>query len=251
MNGAPVLSVRGLRYAYPDGTEALAGVSFDVGVGERVALLGPNGAGKTTLGLHLIGLLESDGGSVSVSGLRLSQDTAWEIRRKVGLVFQDPDDQLFMTTVGQDVAFGPANYGVAGEALLAKVDEALDVVGMAHVADRAPHHLSVGERRRVALATVLAMSPELLVLDEPSANLDPEAREHLAEVLRGLGTSLLMVTHDLPYALEVCDRALVMNAGRIVADGPITAILGDPHLLAANRLRLPRGYDPAAARRSA
>jgi cobalt/nickel transport system ATP-binding protein len=242
------LEVRSLRYSYPDGTEALSGVSLSVEAGERVALIGPNGAGKTTLVLHLIGLLERDGGEVTVGGIALSKETAREVRRRVGVVFQDPDDQLFMTTVRQDVEFGPANHGVTGAELGDRVASALEAVGLAHAADRAPHHLSVGERRRAAIATVLAMEPEVVVLDEPSANLDPEGRESLAELLSGLGQTILMITHDLPYAAEVCDRALVMNAGRIVADGPIDRVLSDENLLAANRLRLPKGFGPPVTR---
>jgi len=243
------IEVCGLRYTYPDGTEALSGITLRVRPGERVALLGPNGAGKTTLVLHLNGLLEGDGGSVEIAGVPIAKNTVREIRRLVGVVFQDPDDQLFMATVRQDVAFGPANYGLKGHDLEHRVEDALEVVGMRGAADRAPHHLSVGERRRVALATVLAMEPDVLVLDEPSANLDPEGRERLAGTLRGLDQTIVMVTHDLPYALEVCDRALIMNAGRIVADGPIERILADRALLVANRLSLPKGFDPALARR--
>jgi len=244
-----MISIHGLRYSYPDGTEALSGVTVEIEAGERVALLGPNGAGKTTLVLHLNGLLEGDGGEVIIGGLALTKESMREIRRRVGVVFQDPDDQLFMTTVWQDVAFGPANYGVKGPELGERVRLALEAVGMEEAADRAPHHLSVGERRRVALATVLAMDPEVLVLDEPSANLDPEGRERFAQTLAGFDHTIVMVTHDLPYALEVCDRALVMNAGRIVADGPIGAIVGDSALLATNHLRLPQGFDPALVHR--
>lgn len=214
-----------------------------------MALLGPNGAGKTTLVLHLNGILKGDGGEVVVGGLALGKSTVREVRRRVGVVFQDPDDQLFMTTVRQDVAFGPANYGVGGDELDERVEWALDAVGMGIAKDRAPHHLSVGERRRVALATVLSMEPEILVLDEPSASLDPEGRETLVDTLRDLDQTILLVTHDLPYALEVCDRALIMNGGRIVSDGDIFSILADTRLLAENRLRLPKGFDPALARR--
>ncbi len=181
----PVLDVRGLAYAYPDGHQALFGVDLHVHRGERVALLGPNGAGKTTLVLHLNGILAAGAGSVSVSGLPVTKPNVQEIRRRVGIVFQDPDDQLFMPTVRDDVAFGPANLGLRGEALERRVREALDQVGMVDFADRPPHHLSFGQRRRVAVATVLAMEPEILVLDEPSSNLDPASRRELAEILRG------------------------------------------------------------------
>ena len=180
----PTLDVRGLAYAYPDGHQALFGVDLHVHPGERVALLGPNGAGKTTLVLHLNGILTAGAGSVSVSGLPVVKENLQEIRRRVGVVFQDPDDQLFLGTVRQDVAFGPANLGLKGEALERRVMDALDQVGMADFAGRPPHHLSFGQRRRVAVATVLAMEPEILVLDEPSSNLDPASRRELAEILR-------------------------------------------------------------------
>jgi cobalt/nickel transport system ATP-binding protein len=199
----PVLDVRGLAYAYPDGHQALFGVTLQVRAGERVALLGPNGAGKTTLVLHLNGILQPGAGTVEVSGLAVGKSTLSEIRRRVGIVFQDPDDQLFMPRVREDVAFGPANLGLRGAALEQRIMAALDMVGMADYADRPPHHLSFGQRRRVAVATVLAMRPEILVLDEPSSNLDPASRREFADILRRLDVTVLMVTHDLPYALEL------------------------------------------------
>lgn len=238
----PALSVRGVHFSYPDGHPALNGVDLTVAAGERVALLGPNGAGKTTLVLHLNGILTPEQGTVAVSGLAAAKDNLLEIRRRVGIVFQDPDDQLFMPTVRDDVAFGPANLGLRGDELGARVTEALDAVGMGAHADRAPHHLSFGQRRRVAVATVLAMRPDILVLDEPSSNLDPASRRELADVLRSLPITLLMVTHDLPYAWELCERSVVMSQGRIVADGATSALLADSDLLAANRLEMPPGY---------
>lgn len=240
----PVLDVRGLAFAYPDGHQALYGVDLHVHRGERVALLGPNGAGKTTLVLHLNGILTGGAGSVSVSGLRVEKQNLKEIRRRVGIVFQDPDDQLFLGSVRQDVAFGPANLGLKGAALDQRVMTALDQVGMADFADRPPHHLSFGQRRRVAVATVLAMEPEILVLDEPSSNLDPASRRELADILRGLDVTLMMVTHDLPYALELCPRALVLSDGVVVADGRTFDVLTDAPLMAAHRLELPWGFDP-------
>ena len=240
----PTLDVRGLAYAYPDGHQALYGVDLHVHQGERVALLGPNGAGKTTLVLHLNGILTAGVGKVAVSGLPVEKSNLQEIRRRVGIVFQDPDDQLFLGTVRQDVAFGPANLGLRGDALERRVMESLDRVGMADFADRPPHHLSFGQRRRVAVATVLAMEPEILVLDEPSSNLDPARRRELAEIVTGLDITTLMVTHDLPYALQLCSRSLIMNGGTITADGPTADLLADTDLLAANRLELPYGFDP-------
>jgi cobalt/nickel transport system ATP-binding protein len=243
----PALEVRDLAFAYPDGTQALFGVDVCIARGERVALLGPNGAGKTTLALHLNGVHATQAGSVRVGGLPVVKEHLREVRRRVGIVFQDPDDQLFMPSVRDDVAFGPANLGLAGEDLERRVVEALSAVGMEAFADRAPHHLSFGQRRRVAVATVLAMEPQILVLDEPSSNLDPAGRRELADILRSLDITMLMVTHDLPYALELCPRALVMNGGRIVADGPTGELLADEAMMAANRLELPFGFFPALA----
>ncbi|MFZ2178105.1 MAG: ABC transporter ATP-binding protein [Rhodococcus sp. (in: high G+C Gram-positive bacteria)] len=235
-----------VSFTYPDGRQALSRIDLDVQSGERVAVLGPNGAGKTTLMLHLNGILAATDGSVTVGGLELTRgagrDTLREVRRRVGIVFQDPDDQLFMPTVAQDVAFGPANFGVTGAALEERVREALGAVDMAAHAERNPAHLSVGQRRRVALATVLACTPDVLVLDEPSSNLDPVARRELAEVLTGIDTTLLLVTHDLPYAAQLCTRAVILDGGHIVADGPIRELLGDTDLLAAHRLELPWGF---------
>ena len=245
---APVLDVRGLAYAYPDGHQALYGVDLHVHRGERVALLGPNGAGKTTLVLHLNGILTAGAGSVAVSGLPVAKRNLAEVRRRVGVVFQDPDDQLFMGTVHDDVAFGPANLGVTGVALERRVREALDKVGMADFVDRPPHHLSFGQRRRVAVATVLAMEPEILVLDEPSSNLDPASRRELAEILAGLDVTVLMVTHDLPYALQLCSRSVILSDGVIVADGTTYDLLTDDALMAAHRLELPFGFDPRTLR---
>ena len=238
----PVLDLRGVAYAYPGGQQALFGVDLHVHRGERVALLGPNGAGKTTLVLHLNGILTPGAGTVTVSGLPVADDALLEIRRRVGIVFQYPDDQLFMPTVRDDVAFGPANLGLRGAELDARVAEALDLVGVGDLADRAPHHLSFGQRRRVAIATVLAMRPEILVLDEPSSNLDPASRRELAAILRSLDVTVLMVTHDLPYAVELCERSVVLSEGTVVADGPTRVVLGDADLMARHRLELPVGF---------
>lgn len=241
---AGTLVVRGVRYTYPDGQPALSGVDLTVAAGERVALLGPNGAGKTTLALHLNGILAGEG-TVTVGGLAVNPaDRAGlaEIRRRVGIVFQDPDDQLFLPTVAEDVAFGPANLGLRGAALRERVEAALAAVGMTEHRHRAPHHLSYGQKRRVAVAGVLAMQPELLVLDEPSSNLDPAARRELAEIVARLPVTVLMVTHDLPYAYQLCPRSVILDAGRIVADGPTADLLRDAELLARHRLELPYGF---------
>jgi cobalt/nickel transport system ATP-binding protein len=238
----PALDMRDLTYVYPDGNQALFGIDLRVEPGERVALLGPNGAGKTTLALHTNGILEPTSGGVRVGGRPVSKPFLREVRRRVGIVFQDPDDQLFMANSRDDVAFGPANFGVRGTELEDRVQAALHAVGMADYADRAPHHLSFGQRRRIALATVLVSDPEILVLDEPSSNLDPASRRELADILCGLDVTVLLVTHDLPYAYELCARAVIMDEGRIVADGDTASLLSDTELLARHRLELPRGF---------
>ena len=243
---APALDIRRLAYVYPDGRQALFGVDLRIEPGERVALLGPNGAGKTTLALHCNGILEPTTGAVRVGGLPVVKEHFKQVRRRVGIVFQDPDDQLFMATAHDDVAFGPANFGVRGSELDDRVHAALHAVGMEDFGDRAPHHLSFGQRRRVALATVLVSEPEILVLDEPSSNLDPASRRELADILLRLDVTLLLVTHDLPYAYELCARAVVMDDGLIVADGPTEALLGNAAFLAAHRLELPRGFHVGA-----
>ncbi len=242
----PVIELRAVHHVYPDGHRALDGVDLHIHPGERVALLGPNGAGKTTLVLHLNGILVPTSGSVAVSGLPVAREHLLEVRRRVGIVFQDPDDQLFMTTVAQDVAFGPRNLGLPAAEVETRVHEALTAVGMLDVADRPPHHLSFGQKRRVAVATVLAMRPEILVLDEPSSNLDPASRRELAEIVDGLDITVLMVTHDLPYALQLCERSVVLSEGRVVADAATREVLSDGELMAAHRLELPYGFDPGS-----
>ncbi len=237
------IHARGLRYRYPNGVLGLDRLDLHLAHGERVAVLGPNGAGKTTLMLHLNGLLRGEG-ELEVAGLQVDDDLR-ELRAAVGLVFQDPDDQLFMPTVAEDVAFGPLNLGLDRDAVRERVDRALAAVRMTGVADRAPHQLSLGQRRRVAIATVLAMRPRLLVLDEPSANLDPRARRELLEILDGIDRTLLVVTPDLPFAAQLCERAVLLSGGRIVADGPCADVLADEALLAAHDLELPAGFDLA------
>lgn len=236
------VTVTGLEFAYPDGRVALKGVDLAVEAGERVAVLGPNGAGKTTLALHLNGIHQPVSGSVSIGGLEVGDENLAEIRKRVGLVFQDSNDQLFMPNVGEDVAFGPANLGLRGEELSRRVDHALEVVGGEELAARPSHHLSGGERRRAALATVLAMEPEVLVFDEPSSDLDGAGRREFVAALSPLPLTLIVITHDLPLALELCPRSVIMRDGRIVADGTTRNLLGDAGLLAENRLELPFGF---------
>ena len=245
MTVAPSLLIEDLAFAYPDGNQALFGVNLRVERGEFVAILGPNGAGKTTLVMHMNGIHPAEHGSVSVAGEVIDtkdKDLLRRIRGKVGVVFQDPDDQLFMPTVGEDVAFGPYNMGLRGAELDAAVDQALALVHMSEFKDRPPHHLSFGQRRRVAVATVLAMKPEILVLDEPSSNLDPASRRELANILRDLKITTLMVTHDIPYAYELCERSIILSGGIVVADGDTKTILSDSKLLSENRLELPVGF---------
>lgn len=234
--------IRGLEFAYPDGRVALQGVDLAIDAGERVAVLGPNGAGKTTLALHLNGILQPSGGSLTIGGTPVVEESYSEIRRRVGLVFQDSNDQLFMPTVREDVAFGPANLGLSGDELESTVEEALAVVAGEEFAHRPPHHLSGGEKRRAALATVLAMEPDVLAFDEPSSGLDPAGRRELLSTLTGLPMTQLVITHDLPFALELCPRSVIMNEGRVVAYGSTSDLLRDDALLEANRLELPYGF---------
>lgn len=238
----PAVEVSGLEFRYPDGRQALNGVDLVVDPGERLAILGPNGAGKTTLALHLNGILRGQAGSVRIGSLELDDTTVAEIRRRVGLVFQDPNDQLFMPTVREDVAFGPANLGLSGKQLDQRVAEALDAVGAGDLADRVPHHLSGGEKRLAAIATTLAMRPEVVVLDEPGAGLDPAGRRELIHTLERLEMTQLVITHDLPLALELCPRAVVMSSGRIAADLPTIDLLRDEDLLRRFRLEVPYGF---------
>jgi cobalt/nickel transport system ATP-binding protein len=237
------IRIQGVEFAYPDGTKALKGVDLVIGAGERVAILGPNGGGKTTLALHLNGILEPHAGSIAVGDLPVVEANYPEIRRMVGLVFQDANDQLFMPSVREDVAFGPANLGLSGEDLAKRVDSALDVVDGTAFADRPPHHLSGGEKRRAALATVLAMEPDVLVFDEPTSGLDPAGRRELMVTLAHLPMTQIIITHDLPLALELCPRSVIVNHGRVVADAPTRELLADVDLLAANRLEPPYGFN--------
>jgi cobalt/nickel transport system ATP-binding protein len=242
---APSLEVKELAFAYPDGHQALFGINLKIAPGERVALLGPNGAGKTTFVMHLNGLHAAQHGEVIIDGEVIdteAKESLRAIRGKVGIVFQDPDDQLFMPTVFDDIAFGPQNLGFSGKELEDKVLAALDLVGMSEFKDRPPHHLSFGQRRRVAVATVLAMNPSMLVLDEPSSNLDPASRRELAEILISLPITMIMVTHDLPFAYELCERSVILAGGEIVADGKTEEILRDSELLKKYRLELPKGF---------
>jgi cobalt/nickel transport system ATP-binding protein len=233
-----VLQVRDLHFSYPDGHSALHGVSLKLCEGDKVALVGPNGAGKSTLMLHLNGILDGRG-EIDLGGLRLSRDNLPVIRSMVGLVFQNPDDQLFSPTVFEDVAFGPLHMGLPEDEVRARVDSALEAVRMASYKDRLSHHLSVGEKKRIAIATVLSMKPSLLVLDEPSAGLDPRARRTLINLLRELPITMLVSTHDMRLVQELFPRTIVMDEGRVVADGLTMEILEDEQLLNAHGLEKP------------
>ncbi len=234
-----IVEVRELMYAYPDGTEALRGVSFRIGHGSSVALVGANGAGKSTLLLHLNGYLPTTRGEVLIGDTAVTRETAVLARRAVGMVFQDPDDQLFMPTVAEDVAFGPLNAGLPPEQVERRVATALERVGMTHVRERPPYRLSAGEKRAVAIATVLAMSPDILVMDEPSANLDPRARRRLIELLLSFEHTRIIATHDLEMVVEVCSRVIVLDGGKVVADGPARDLLNDEALMLAHGLERP------------
>jgi cobalt/nickel transport system ATP-binding protein len=232
------LQVRDLHFSYHDGMAALRGLSFQICEGDKVALVGPNGAGKSTLMLHLNGILHGQG-KVNVGGKRLTRENLPAIRSMVGLVFQNPDDQLFSPTVFEDVAFGPLHMGLPMKEVEARVNSALEAVKMTGFRDRLSHHLSVGEKKRIAIATVLSMDPQILVLDEPSAGLDPRARRTLINLLRELPITMLVSTHDMRLVQELFPRTIVMDEGMVVADGRTKDILEDEVLLTAHGLEKP------------
>ncbi len=228
-----------LNYTYPDGTRALEGIDLDVRPGERIAVVGPSGAGKSTLLLHLNGVLTGTG-SVRIMGLNLEQSSLRQIRRQVGLLFQDPNDQLFCPTVFEDIAFGPLNLSVPPDELPRRVEQALNDSGLDYsIRSRSSHHLSLGERRRVSLAAVLAMQPAILGMDEPTSNLDPRNRRHLIEVISGLEATLIIATHDLELVLDVCSRTVLMDRGKIWADGETRPMLSNADLMEQHGLEVP------------
>ncbi|HLA06284.1 MAG TPA: ABC transporter ATP-binding protein [Anaerolineales bacterium] len=233
-----IVKVSDLHYSYPDGHAALRGVSFHLTEGDKVALVGPNGAGKSTLMLQLNGILEGSG-EVLIGNMRLTRDNLPVIRAMVGLVFQNPDDQLFSPTVFEDVAFGPLHMGLPEAEVFTRVDSALEAVRMTTYRDRLSHHLSVGEKKRIAIATVLSMNPSILILDEPSAGLDPRARRTLINLLRELPITMLVSTHDMRLVQELFPRTIVMDEGLIVADGKTKEILADEKFLTEHGLEKP------------
>jgi cobalt/nickel transport system ATP-binding protein len=228
-----------LNYAYPDGTKALEGIDLDIAQGDRVAIVGPSGAGKSTLLLHLNGVLEGTG-LVRIMGLSLDSSNLKQIRRHVGLLFQDPNDQLFCPTVFEDVAFGPLNLSVPTDEIPRRVEKALADAGLDYsMRSRSSHHLSLGERRRVSLAAVLAMEPAILGMDEPTSNLDPRNRRHLISVVSGLNATLIIATHDLELVLDVCSRTVLMDHGKIWADGETKSLLANAQLMETHGLEVP------------
>ncbi len=234
-----IVEVRDLKFNYPDLTPALRGISFKIHHGESVAIVGANGAGKSTLLLHLNGYLTPTEGLVRIGDFQLTKDTVQEIRRTVGMVFQDPDDQLFMSTVFDDVAFGPLNLGLTPDEVTSRVGKALETVGVSQLSNRPPHRLSSGQKRRVAIASVLSMSPDILVMDEPSTGLDPQARTQLIGLLKTFKHTKIIATHDLDMVADLCERTIVMHNGQVSADGPTMEIFADEELLAASCLEKP------------
>jgi cobalt/nickel transport system ATP-binding protein len=234
-----IVEVQDLKFSYPDKTPALKGITFRIEHGESVAIVGANGAGKSTLLLHLNGYLTPVSGKVRIGDYPLTKETVQEVRRTVGMIFQDPDDQLFMSTVFDDVAFGPLNLGLPTEEVNNRVQNALETVEVFHLKDRPSYRLSAGQKRRVAIASVLSMSPDILVMDEPSAGLDPKARKKLIGLLKGFKHSKIIATHDLDMVLDLCERTIVIRNGLIKADGPTHEIFQDDVLLSDSHLEKP------------
>lgn len=234
-----IVEVRDLKYVYPDGTMGVNDVSLRITHGESVAVIGPNGAGKSTLLLHLNGFLPPSSGSVRVGDIPLTKETIREVRRTVGMVFQDPDDQLFMPTIHDDIAFGPYNLGLPKEEVEKRVEGALSRMGIMHLKDKPPYRLSAGEKRRAAIATVLSMMPDILVLDEPTTGLDPFARRQLISILREFTHTKIIATHDLDLVADTCERTIVLHDGSVRADGPTPEIFRNEALLAECRLEKP------------
>jgi cobalt/nickel transport system ATP-binding protein len=234
-----IVDLKNVHFRYPDGTDALNGITFRIVHGEAVGIAGANGMGKTTLLLNLIGHLMPSKGEISIGEVTLNKTTKQEIRRKVGMVFQRTDDQLFMPTVYEDVAFGPVNLGLSLEKVDEHVKHALEMVGCLHLSNRPPHRLSEGQKRAVAIATVMAMDPDILVMDEPASNLDPKSRRQLINLLKGFKHTKIIASHDLDLILDVCDRCMIIKQGKVIADGPAEEILLNEPLLKENSLELP------------
>ena len=238
------ITIKNLSYSYPDGTQALTDINLEIKANERVALIGANGSGKSTLQLHLNGIILPQEGKIIVGELLVNTENLREIRNFVGLVFQNPDNQLFMPTVWEDVAFGPMNLGLRDQALSERVCKAMAAVNIDpnHYGKRSTENLSGGEKKRIAIAGVLAMQPQVLVFDEPSAQLDPRSRRQLIELLQSLPLTQLIATHDLDMALELCDRTIILSQGQIVFDGSTEQAMSDPEFLTKHALESPLSY---------
>jgi len=234
-----VIDFNDVHFSYPDGTNALQGVSFRITHGESVGLVGANGAGKSTLISHMNGYLMPSSGVITIGDRQLDKSSLNETRKSVGVVFQNPDDQLFMPTVFDDVAFGPLNLGLPKETVIKRVEDALTTVGCLNLKDKPPHHLSLGQKRAVTIASVIAMQPDILVMDEPASNLDPKSRRNLINLLKEFKHSKIVASHDLDLILDVCDRCIIIGGGKVRADGPVKELLLNKDLLEENNLELP------------
>ena len=233
-----VIKIRNLSFAYPDGKQVLQEINLIIYKGEQVAIIGPNGAGKTTLLLHLVGILKGRG-DISILGMQLNNGNIGKIRSKVGLVFQNPDDQLFTSSVFEDVAFGPLNLGYPEDLVKERVKESLKKVGMSGFEKRFPHHLSLGEKKRISIATVLSMDIEILILDEPTSNLDPKTRRELIQLLKNFKITKIIATHDLDLVLKICEKVILLDSGKIVAAGNTQEILSNKSLMEMHNLEVP------------
>jgi cobalt/nickel transport system ATP-binding protein len=234
-----IVEFKNVSFCYPDGTEALRDISFRITHGESVGIIGANGAGKSTLLMHMNGYLMPTSGTVNIGDVYLTKKTQQEIRRKVGIVFQNPDDQLFMPTVYEDVAFGPLNLGMDEKNVRERVEYALNLVSGLELKNKPPHHLSCGQKSSVAIASVIAMEPDILAMDEPAANLDPRSRRLLINLLKTFEHSKIIASHDLDLIMDVCNRCIVIREGTVIADGPVSEILTDKQMLEENNLELP------------
>lgn len=236
-----ILEVNGAKYSYPDGRQALKGMNLKVSRGESVGIVGANGAGKSTLLMHFVGVLFPQEGEIRVGGDQVEKKSLPVIRQKLGLVFQDPDDQLFMPTVYEDVAFGPRNYRIPEETVQERVTKALETVGILHLKERQPYKLSGGEKRAATIASVLAMEPEILVMDEPTAALDPKSRRRLIHLLQTFEQTKIIATHDMDMVVDLCERTVILKDGQVIADGPTRKLLTDEKLMEESGLELPLG----------
>jgi cobalt/nickel transport system ATP-binding protein len=245
-----IVDFRNVSFAYPDGTQALRDVTFRITHGESVGIVGANGAGKSTILMQMNGYLLPSSGTITIGDLLLTKTTRQEIRMKVGVVFQNPDDQLFMPTVFEDVAFGPMNLGMEPDAVERRVQEAMETAGCLLLRDKPPHHLSGGQKSAVAIAAVIAMYPDILVMDEPASSLDPRSRRNLITMLRTFTHTKIVASHDLDLILDVCARCIVVRDGTVVADGPVEQILTDKTLLEENNLELPLSLQKTGYNRS-